>query len=84
MSQRQNASVMLAFSFSELFAFSRQPGYPVNRRFAAFGQPLIRLHEMITAKEPAVGGERRRVRRFEHAVALAIDYRAFLLRMRTP
>ncbi len=40
---------MLAFSFSELFAFSRQPGYPVNRRFAAFGQPLIRLHEMITA-----------------------------------
>lgn len=39
---------------------------------------------MITAKEPAVGGERRRVRRFEHAVALAIDYRAFLLRMRTP
>ncbi|STW27959.1 Uncharacterised protein [Klebsiella michiganensis] len=39
---------------------------------------------MITAKEPRWAESGDGCGGFEHAVALAIDYRAFLLRMRTP
>lgn len=62
----------------------RQARHPVDRREPLLLQQLIGLREVTAAEETAVRGKRRRVRRLQHMVAVAVDKVAFLLRVRTP
>src|SRR4029453_14265724 len=68
-------------SWRVLLRFRKRPVHLLQ----PFGlEESIPLREMPTTEEPAMRGQRRRMRRFQHEVARGIDNGRFLLRVAAP